>query len=171
MSRIFGPAQQVSFIVEDLDRAIRNWVRQGIGPWFAWDEPQTRAIIYRAHPSKVTMSVALGHSGDIQFELIQQHNDVPSVWRDLLGNGRWGFHHWATWPEDHDACYWRAVAAGYEVVQRREPASDGATYFIHPHEPGTAIELVLPTAVRLANFTRIREAALDWDGRNPRRAL
>ncbi len=41
--------------------------------------------------------------GGIQLELIEQHNDVPSCYRDLFAPGTEGLHHVAVAPEDFDA--------------------------------------------------------------------
>ena len=40
-------------------------------------------------------------------------------------------------------------------------------YFLNEGHPGTVIEMAEATPVRMRIFDQVREAALDWDGRDP----
>ena len=42
-------------------------------------------------------SVALANSGEMQVELIQTRNDVPSMYRDYMQKGLRGLQHVAFW--------------------------------------------------------------------------
>ena len=42
---------------------------------------------YRGTASGVDMQVAVAQAGPVQIELIQQHCDRPSVYRDLVEHG------------------------------------------------------------------------------------
>src|SRR6185369_5607710 len=48
---------------------------------------------HRGKDSAMEMSVALANSGDPQIELIQQRNDAPSMYKELLDSGREGLQH------------------------------------------------------------------------------
>ena len=102
MSRLFGPMRQVGIVVRDIDKAMRHWVEVcGVGPWFYAERLPIDEFRYRGRRYDIEMSVALANSGDVQLELIQQRNDVPSLYRDFLGAGHEGMQHWSSWPENY----------------------------------------------------------------------
>ena len=75
------------------------------------------------------MSIALANSGDIQVEMIQQHDDQPTAWRDFLASGREGFQHVSSWltRAEYDAAMARMLAAGTDGDTRRgRPGQWGA---------------------------------------------
>jgi len=49
------------------------------------------------------MSIALGNTGDLQIELIQQRNDASSMYMDFLNAGREGLQHMSYWTSDYQA--------------------------------------------------------------------
>jgi 4-hydroxyphenylpyruvate dioxygenase-like putative hemolysin len=93
MSRIFGNIAQIGYVVRDIDAAMDNWAKHGVGPWFYVDRVQTDYFRYRGADSDMQMSVALANSGDVQLELIQPRNDAPSMYKDFLDAGREGMQH------------------------------------------------------------------------------
>jgi len=36
----------------------------------------------------------MSFAGHVMIELIEQHNDVPSVYRNIAEKRGYGFHHW-----------------------------------------------------------------------------
>ena len=74
MSRTFGAIRQIAFIVHDLDAALRYWTETlGVGPFFVLRRSTPGDYRYRGKPSPAPcLSVALGNSGDVQVEIIQQ---------------------------------------------------------------------------------------------------
>src|ERR1700693_6199140 len=70
---------QFAYVVADLERAMADYTaRLNIGPWFVigpFSPPEAR---YRGQPTKLNVTLAIGYSGHMQIELIQQHNDAPS---------------------------------------------------------------------------------------------
>ena len=79
-----GPVRQVGYVVKDVEKAMQEWVRLGVGPWFYTEKVPVEDFQYMGKPYDLNMSVALTHSGYIQVELIQQRNDAPSLYRDFL---------------------------------------------------------------------------------------
>ena len=66
-----------------------------------------------APTSAVDVQVAVAQAGPVQIELIQQHCDRPSVYRDLVDKGESGFHQLCTVTADYEgkiARYERARA-------------------------------------------------------------
>ena len=99
MSRRFGSIRQIAFVVRSLDRTLRYWTETlGVGPFFVFRNMSPEDFRYRGEPSPAPrLSVALGNSGDLQVELIEQHDDRPSAYRDFLAAGREGFQHVSSW--------------------------------------------------------------------------
>jgi hypothetical protein len=95
---------QMGYVVADLEAAMRRWTDTlGAGPFQLLHHVQVVEGLYRGTPTDVDISVALAEVGGIQLELIEQHNDVPSCYRDLFAAGEEGLHHVAVQPADFDA--------------------------------------------------------------------
>jgi hypothetical protein len=60
-------------------------------------------------------------------ELIQQFNDVPSLYRDFLAAGHEGMQHWSSWPVNYQEIRERALRSGWQIGQEgdtpRPPSS------------------------------------------------
>ena len=84
MSRTFGKIAQIGYVVRDIDDAMDNWVKHGVGPWFYVDRVQTDYFRYRGVDSDMQMSVALANSGDVQ----SQRPVLPVHSRGRRGLGR-----------------------------------------------------------------------------------
>jgi len=172
MSRLFGPVTQNGYVVRDIQGAMRHWIEVlGIGPWFYVERLPVRDFRYRGAPSDVYASIALANSGDLQIELIQQRNDAPSMYRDFIESGREGLQHLSTWPVDYDGVMARAAALGYRVGQSGISGRGPFAYLETETHPGTVMELAALTDERRRVFDGIRRAAVNWDGRDPIRAL
>ena len=84
MSRLFGPMRQVGIVVRDIEKAMRHWVEVcGVGPWFYTEQLPMDEFRYKGRIYDLKVSIALANSGDVQLELIQQRNDVPTISRWL----------------------------------------------------------------------------------------
>ena len=104
---------QVGYVVTDLDAAMERWTTTvGAGPFERLNHVKVVDGLYRGTPTDVDISVAIAEVGGIQLELIEQHNDVPSCYRDLFPAGGEGLHHVAVQPEDFDAEVARYEALG-----------------------------------------------------------
>ena len=104
MSRRFGKLRQNGYVVRDIEAALRHWTEVlGIGPFFYFERVPIEEFRYRGEPSPLDVSIALGQSGALQIELIQQRNDAPSMYKDFLDAGHEGLQHVAYWTESMDA--------------------------------------------------------------------
>ena len=105
MSRLFGPMRQVGIVVRDIEKAMRHWVEVcGVGPWFYAEQLPMDEFRYKGRIYYLKVSIALANSGDVQLELIQQRNDVPSLYSDFLAAAHEGMQHWSSWPVNcHEA--------------------------------------------------------------------
>ena len=113
---------QMGYVVVDLQAAMAKWADTlGVGPFRTIDHVTIEGGCYRGSPTAVDISVALAESGDIQIELIEQHNDVASCYRDLFAPGTQGLHHVAIHTSEYDA-----EVARYESLGC--PLAFGGTY-------------------------------------------
>ena len=120
MSRLFGPMRQVGIVVRDIEKAMRHWVEVcGVGPWFYTEQLPMDEFRYKGRIYDLKVSIALANSGDVQLELIQQRNDVPSLYRDFLAAGHEGMQHWSSWPVNYHEIRERALTSGWQIGLRR----------------------------------------------------
>ena len=173
MSRLFGPVDQVAWVVRDLEAAATYWAETlGVGPWFVI--PHVRPDDFRVDgaPSPVEMSLAIAYSGRTQIELIEQHNDAPSMYREAIDAGRFGQHHLGFFRHNYDARLERALAAGYRIGQQRSlGGSIRFTYLRTEGAPGAIVELVELSDPVEASFVALHQLAAEWDGADPIRPL
>ncbi|GAA4248213.1 MULTISPECIES: VOC family protein [Azospirillum] len=169
MSRFFGQIRQAGYVVDDIEAAMDYWSRTlGIGPWFYNERVPIKNYSYRGERYEVHNSVALANSGPLQMELIQTRNDAPSMYRDFLKAGRTGLQHVAYWTENYDADLERLTGQGFKPVMSGEVGEKGRfVYFDTEYHPGTVIELSEVAGPKGKMFDLIRNASLDWDGRDP----
>lgn len=172
MSIYFGGIRQLGMVVKDADAAMREWGRLGVGPWFTMRNFVVDDFVYKGKPSpapEITMCFA--HSGPLQIELIQQHNDVPSGYRDFLQSGREGAQHVAAWFSDHesyDAKRSELLERGFEIVHEGGARVNDArfAYFASKEPGGLEFEIAEAILPPLDEFRKTMEqAAQGWDGR------
>jgi hypothetical protein len=177
VSAVFGPIAQVAYVVKDLDSTMNQLIRQGVGPWFHTDKRELDDFRYHGIDSVVEMACALGNSGSMQIELIQQLNDAPSMFKDFIDAGREGVQHIAYWTDDYQGLYDHALSLGYRVGQEGQfaappPASPARfCYFEADDAGGTVVELTDTSGVLGQFFAMIRDAAVNWDGKDPIRPM
>jgi catechol 2,3-dioxygenase-like lactoylglutathione lyase family enzyme len=179
VSTLFGGIRQLAFVVTDAQAAMRYWSGQlGVGPFFV--VPRYEFIDYRyrgepAQPPIVTLCFA--QSGALQIELIEQHNDAPSAYRDFLTDGREGAQHMAAWfadPDEYEHTRARMASRGFKLIHESGAGNTIArfAYFETQIAGGMMVELAeaLRPSVR-AIAASVAEAANHWDGCDPIRVL
>jgi hypothetical protein len=166
-----GVVRQIGYVVADFDRALASWVELGVGPWFVLRRlPQQ--VLYRGQPCAVTLSVGFASSGDLQIEVIHQHDGTPSIFTEFLASGRDGFHQLAWWADDFESALSNAEAAGWPVVW--SGGNDGSARFAYlepPAGPATVVELMEITGATAGMAELVLGAADGWDGTDPIRSL
>ena len=61
----------------------------------------------------------------------------------------------------------RALRSGWQIGQEGDTPRGPFIYFLSEGHPGTVIEMAEATPVRMRIFDQVREAALNWDRRDP----
>jgi len=156
--------------VKDIEAAMDHWTRVlGVGPFYYIERVEMQAFTCRGEPSDIEVSIALGNSGDLQIELIQQRNDAPSMYLEFLGAGREGLQHIAYWTRDYQADYDRLIAQGYQVGQEGQIGGETGRfcYFDTQSHAGTVIELSDISGPKGEFFQHIRKVSDTWDGSRP----
>lgn len=169
MSRLFGAIRQNGYVVRDIEAAMHHWSTVlGVGPWFYTPHAPIENFTYRGSPSDVDVAIALANSGPLQLELIQQHNDAPSLYRDFLSSGQEGLQHIAYWTENFGADRKRAIDLGFRVGHEGVTGRYGRfVYFESQGHHGTVLELSDIGGLKLKLFEHIAGAAAIWDGSGP----
>jgi len=173
MSRFFGPVRQNGYVVRDIDAAMRHWTETlGVGPFFYFERVPIENFRVDGVPSPLEASIALGNSGALQIELIQQRNDAPSMYREFLDAGHEGLQHVAYWTGEFDAELERAKARGFVVGQAGEVGADGRfVYFRTQTHPGSVVELSEINGNKGRFFEHIARTAAEWNGEDPIRVM
>ncbi len=157
---------QVAFMVDDVEAAARRWIATtGIGPFLMVPHVQLAEYDYRGTKSSgLDFSVALAQSGGVQIELVQQHCDSPSAYRDTIAKGSQGFHHLAIYTDRYDETYRSYVDQGYVSAVDGVFGNLRFSYIDTHAAIGCMIELVEEDAGQTEFFQRVAAAADGWDG-------
>jgi len=162
---------QVGFVVDDLVAAATRWAQvHGVGPFHVLPVFDQQ-LIYRGEEAVVTAQVAVSQAGPVQIELIQQHCDRPSVFRDWTRDGKCAFHQLATVTSDFDGKKAHLQQLGYEVVAENRASRVRVAYVDTVADFGFYTEVVESSPGFLANLGRIAESCATWDGTDPVRFL
>jgi hypothetical protein len=168
-----GGVIQSAYVVEDIYASMRDFsARLGAGPWFVSDPFRPPEGRHRGEPTTFTITLAIAFSGHLMIELIQQHDENPSVYMEMVKSRGYGFHHWAIGSDAFEADVERYRQAGYVVAfSDRSPRGMRVAYMDKPGELPGMIEIVEMTPAAEAAYTRCFEAARDWDGADPFRTF
>jgi hypothetical protein len=164
-----GAVTQFAYVVADIEHSMADFAeRLGVGPWFLrsrFRPPQGR---YRGQPTTPTFSLARAFAGHAMIELIEQHDDTPSVYHEGPGPRSYGFHHWGVLTGSFDEDVARYLATGYEEAFYDElPSGSRVAYMDASRDLPGMIELIEHTDAQERVYTEIYEAAIGWDGHDP----
>jgi hypothetical protein len=164
-----GGVVQCAYTTADIERAMKDFTaRLGVGPWFVTGPFIPPEGLYRGTPTQMRLTLAIGFAGHMMIELIQQHDDAPSVYREIIARRGHGFHHWAIACKDFDAQVASHTALGYEVAfSDRSPRGVRIVYMdTTPDLPGM-LEIIELTDALEQRYTMMYRASLDFDGTDP----
>jgi len=172
MTGMSTPFMQAAFIVNDLEQAVRHWIKTArVGPFFIVPHAKVERILYRGAPAELDFSGALAQAGPLQIELIQQHNDGPSAYRDMYPKGREGFHHLCTMTQDFDAEIARLRAEGSPAATEGAFGDMRFAYIDTRARLGHMTEVIEDRDSIKSLFKMIADAAAGWDGTDPIRSV
>ncbi|CAM2169601.1 VOC family protein [Paraburkholderia sacchari] len=172
MSQIFGDIRQVAMVVHDVNAAMRQWAQVGVGPFGVLGNFRPQNYVYRGQPmTGPLLTLCFAQSGDVQIELIQQHDDTPSAYIDFLGSGKEGCQHVCAWYANHadyDAKRTALLERGFTIVHEGESAAPRSRFaYFETRLPGGLMfeisEATLPEFMPL--WQLLEERTRNWDGR------
>ncbi|WP_420452312.1 VOC family protein [Ilumatobacter sp.] len=156
--------QQAHF-VPDIAEGVERWVRAvGAGPFFLAPHHRCDWFVYRGRPIEADVSYAFGYAGDMQIQLIEQHDSTPSIYLDMFEPGVGGFHHVGLLVDDFDDERDRLVDEGYMPACELRANGARASYFDTRRAIGCFTEIHDTPEQILSTFETWRAAHRDWDG-------
>lgn len=167
-----GAIMQVAYVVEDLEAAAMRWAKNlNVGPWMIMEHFPAADMKYYDRPTDIDLSIALAYSGAMCFELIYQHDDAPSVYKDCVEKDGMGcFHHWAVSTDTFDEDVARHKANGHRIAFSGEVVPVGRKRFAYVDTMAPLrgmIELIEVNEAVEDLFAGISALSQDWDGKNP----
>ena len=163
---------QAAWVVNDLEQSIHRWVDTlRVGPFFVVPHCKVDKVQYRGAPATLDFSAALAQAGPMQVELIQQHNDGPSAFRDVFKKGQEGFHHCCVMTNTFEADLERHRSAGSIAATQGFFGDMQYAYVDTRARLGYMLEIIEDRDSIKVLFKMIADAAVDWDGSTPIRYL
>ena len=168
-----GEVMQLAYVPADFEGSLKFWIEtMGAGPFFALDHVKLDDVKYRGAPAEIDFSMVLGYWGDIQIELIRQHNAASSIYKSWRDEGGEGLHHVCILVDDMAHARQTVAAAGASVAQEAKVPGGGEVIYVDTGGgPGTMVEILKSAPGGREFFAMMREAARDWDGSDPVRRL
>lgn len=144
----------------------------GVGPFFLLEHIAFAECRYRGRPAPIDLSVAVGQWGEVQVELIRQHDETPSIYTDFDGSRAGGLQHVGVMTDSVAADLERLGRLGIQPVQAGATANGIRFAYVNTDalpggHPGGMIELIERGRAIEGFFRLVRESAVDWDGRDP----
>jgi hypothetical protein len=164
-----GGITQFAYVVDDIEGAAADFTeRLGVGPWFVRGPFTPPAGRYRGEPTTPLFSLARAFAGHAMVELIQQHDDSPSVYHPVGGPRQYGFHHWAILSASFEADIERYAALGYGVAfSDLLPSGSRIVYIDSTADLPGMIELIEHTEAQEQVYDQIYRASIEWHGDDP----
>ena len=158
---------QMAWVVDNLEEAATRLSRaMRVGPFLMLRHIKLDVPHHRGRPQRTDFSLCLAQAGDVQVELVEQHDDTPSVYRDAFPDGPPGgmaFHHVAVIVADVFAETARYNALGFPTASSGRFGAIDFTYVDTRAAGGFMVE-VLPDVPDMHRFFgAVREAAENWD--------
>ena len=150
---------QQAYFVNDLDASIEQWSRTyGAGPFVVTNHHKCDTFMYRGTNQEADVSYAFGYLGDTMIQFIVQHDETPSIYRDMYAAGQEGYHHLAYLVHDFEAEYQRLIDLGFEPACRLYADQVDAAYFDTRAVNGAFTEIHGDPPHILAAFAQWRRA-------------
>jgi hypothetical protein len=85
---------QTAYVVKDITAAMNWWIRDGkVGPWFLLDSFTGSDQRYRGEATTADVKIAMAFAGHMMIELVQPKDRQPSVYKEVIDQRGYGFHH------------------------------------------------------------------------------
>lgn len=157
------PLFQEAYFVDDVTEACQRWSELfGAGPFVVVPHHVTDRFDYRGTDHEADVSYAFGYLGDMMIQFIAQHDETPSIYRDMYAAGETGFHHVGVLVNDFEAEFARLESMGFACATRLYADGVDAAYFDTREVTGGFTEIHGDPPHILATFARWRRAHELW---------
>jgi len=163
-----GALIENAYVVRDLDAAVESWRGAGnAGPFFLGEYPlPASSCTYRGRPTPLHTRFAFGVSGAMTIELVQQMDDNPSVFSEVLESRGVGLHHLKYATPSRIAEVGRLKQLGFEEVASLTAAGpERLITFVDTRASLGAFMEIMDYAVWRPSHEALLRAHQDWDGR------
>ena len=168
--RSLGDLMQIAFVPENIDAALQYWTKtMGVGPFVRLEHAQNALTktTFRGQPCEADYSLMIAYWGDVQVELIEQHNDAPSIYTEWRNNRSEGMHHVSILADDFEHVKKVCFAAGCSLLQDGESESAVFAYFDTHAGAGSILEVLCPGPEIRAYHQFMKTTCRGWDGKDP----
>jgi hypothetical protein len=164
-----GTVMQLAFVPRDVQGALKYWTEtMGVGPFFKIQNIQTDEARYLGEKVNIEFSVYIAYWGDVQIELIEQHNHAASIYSEWIRGGYEGLHHVCIKVDDMAQARAICLEAGARVLQEIWlPGGGEAIYVDTGGGPGTMVEMICFPQESYAFFDTMKAEAQNWGGQDP----
>jgi hypothetical protein len=158
------PIWQYAYFVDDIDEACHRWHKMvGAGPFRVVRHHIAEGFLYRGEPIEADVSYAFGQAGPAHIQFIAQHDETPSIYRDMYQKGENGFHHVGLLVPDVDEEVKRFEAEGYETACTLW-GGDYVAYMDCRRDMGCFVELHGDAPIIKDMFDGLKRDHEEWDG-------
>jgi len=179
-----GQIFQMGLVVPDADASMRFYAEtMGVGPFTCKRGFKAPDGWYRGKSDMPELTLAMAYSGQVVIEVIQQHDDTPSVYKEFIDKHGYGLHHFgvAVAGEEYDKTLKEYHDIGFEDVFTDTLPSGARIYYISPkadaartafrNESGVGyLELVEIIDSEQSFLKSVYDSAANWDGKTVVRA-
>jgi len=174
-----GSVFQFAYVVPDADASMRFYAETlGIGPFSCSYGFRAPDGWYRGSTAMPELTLTQAYTGRLFIELIQQHDDTPSVYKEFIEKHGYGLHHLgiAVATEDFDKTLERYFSLGFENIFTDNLPGGTRVRYIGPNNEEALEKLrndvgvsylelveVLDNEVQL--FAGLEKAYHEWDGK------
>jgi Glyoxalase/Bleomycin resistance protein/Dioxygenase superfamily len=163
---------QLGHVVDDLIGAAVTWVETfGVGPFHVLPVGEQVLTYGDGDVRTIRLQIAVAQVGPVQIELIKQHCETPSIYREWSRCGTSALHQVATVTSEYDAKTAQFRAMGHDVVAESLGGRFRVAYVDTVAAFGFYTEIVERTPGFLTQVHTISETCARWDGRDPVRLL
>ena len=162
------PLFQLGYVPQDLDAALSYWTeRMHVGPFFSIPHVPYDSVTYRGQPGSVDNTIYIAWWGEVQIELVEQHCDSLTIYRDALLEGYDGLHHVCYLVDDLEAAKRESLERGGVIIQEMTVPDGGIFYVDYGGGPGGIVEIFKAPPMGQPMFNAMKRVAATWDGTDP----
>ena len=174
-----GQIFQLGFVVPDVDASMRFYAEKfRVGPFSCSRGFKAPDGWYRGKTDMPELTLAQAYNGRLVVELIQQHDDTPSVYKEFIDRCGFGLHHYgiAVATEEYEQTLEHYYAGGFADVFTDNLPGGTRIRYIGPkreeeiektrNETGVGYFECVEIRENQENFfSSLIEAARNWDGK------